>query len=129
MTKAEVDLGIPTLEESWSRVRARRGAVEQASRERYAMVEANMAKMEGEIKAFRKRQRQAEEAVLAEKAKREKVMEEAKELLGFKVDPRDKRFQELMDAKEAAAKKEAKQAKKKAREEHLIARLSAVDET
>ncbi|OQV12964.1 hypothetical protein BV898_12800 [Hypsibius exemplaris] len=127
MTGMERDLGIPTLQESWDRVREKREAQEKANRLRYDRVEANMKKMEADIKAFRQRQRQAEEAVQAEKAKRQKVLEEAKDLLGFKVDPRDKRFQELLEAKEAAMKKEAKLAKKKEKEAKSLARLTSLE--
>ena len=87
-----------------------------------------MAKMDAEIKAFQDRRRKVNEAVQAEKGKREKLMEEAKELLGFSVDPRDKRFQELLEAKEKEQKKLAKTQKKKEKEAKLVARLTSVDQ-
>lgn len=87
-----------------------------------------MAKMADEIKAFRLKQKQAEDVVIAEKAKRVKVMEEAKELLGYQVDPRDKRFQELLEQKEKEAKKLTKAQKKKEGEAKAIARLTSVEE-
>lgn len=42
---------------------------------------------------------------------------------GFKIDPRDDRFKELLEQKEKEERKKAKEAKKKARQELVTARL------
>jgi hypothetical protein len=62
MTDAERDLGIPTLQESWTRVADKRKTTEDVFRKRIERVDANMAKMAGEIAAFRKRQQKVSES-------------------------------------------------------------------
>jgi len=42
---------------------------------------------------------------------------------GFKIDPRDERFKELLEQKEKEERKKAKEAKKKARQERITAKL------
>lgn len=42
---------------------------------------------------------------------------------GFKIDPRDERFKELLEQKEKEERKKVKEAKKKARQELVMARL------
>jgi len=42
---------------------------------------------------------------------------------GFKIDPRDERFKELLEQKEKEERKKAKEAKKKARQERITTKL------
>ncbi|XP_055354599.1 growth arrest and DNA damage-inducible proteins-interacting protein 1-like [Paramacrobiotus metropolitanus] len=125
----EKDLGIPTLQESWTVVSERKKKTEEETRLYDEEVERNMANMPKEIRAFEEKQRKVQEALEAEKAKRAKLMEEARELLGFQVDPRDPRFQELLEQKEKEAKKLAKAQKKKEKEAKAIARLTSTEPT
>ena len=51
------------------------------------------------------------------------MVEEVRRHFGYKVDPRDERFKELLVQKEKEERKKAKEAKKKARQESAAARL------
>lgn len=59
----------------------------------------------------------------AEKEKKEKLIEEVRRHFGYKVNPRDERFQEMLLQKEKEEKKKAKELKKKQREEMLLAQF------
>lgn len=50
-------------------------------------------------------------------------MEDVRRHFGFKIDPRDERFKELLEQKEKEERKKAKEARKKARQELVLARL------
>jgi hypothetical protein len=56
-------------------------------------------------------------------AKKDRLVEEVRRHFGFKIDPRDDRFKELLEQKEKEERKKAKEAKKKARQELVMARL------
>lgn len=62
-------------------------------------------------------------AVEAAKAKKDRLVEEVRRHFGFKIDPRDDRFKELLEQKEKEERKKAKEAKKKARQQLVMARL------
>lgn len=51
------------------------------------------------------------------------MVEEVRRHFGFKIDPRDDRFKELLEQKEKEERKKAKEAKKKARQERITAKL------
>lgn len=50
-------------------------------------------------------------------------MEEVRQHFGYYVDPKDEKFQELLQKKEKEEKKAAKEAKKKAKQERMIAEI------
>jgi hypothetical protein len=51
------------------------------------------------------------------------LVEEVRRHFGFKIDPRDDRFKELLEQKEREERKKAKEAKKKAKQQLVMARL------
>lgn len=51
------------------------------------------------------------------------MVEEVRRHFGFKIDPRDERFKELLEQKEKEERKKAKEAKKKARQERITLKL------
>lgn len=59
----------------------------------------------------------------AAKEKKEKLIEEVRRHFGYKVNPKDERFQEMLLQKEKEEKKKAKELKKKQREEMLLAQF------
>ncbi|KAI5633621.1 growth arrest and DNA-damage-inducible proteins-interacting protein 1 domain-containing protein [Phthorimaea operculella] len=59
----------------------------------------------------------------AAKEKKERLVEEVRRHFGFKLDPRDERFQEMLAKREKEQKKAEKQAKKDAKEKMMIAKL------
>ena len=61
---------------------------------------------------------------LAAKEKRERLIEEVRRHFGYKVDPRDERFKEVLEQKEREDKKKQKEAKRKAKEEKMINKIA-----
>ncbi|XP_065359551.1 large ribosomal subunit protein mL64 [Calliphora vicina] len=59
----------------------------------------------------------------AAKEKRERLIEEVRRHFGYKVDPRDERFKEVLEQKEREDKKKQKEAKRKAKEQKLMSKL------
>lgn len=59
----------------------------------------------------------------AAKEKKEKLIEEVRRHFGYKVNPKDERFQEMLLQKEKEERKKAKELKKKQREEMLLAQF------
>lgn len=68
-----------------------------------------------------------ETEALEAKQRKERLVEEVRRHFGFKVDPRDERFKELLEQKEKEDRKKQKEAKKKAKEAKMMAKL--VDST
>ncbi|XP_075972369.1 growth arrest and DNA damage-inducible proteins-interacting protein CRIF [Anticarsia gemmatalis] len=59
----------------------------------------------------------------AAKEKKERLVEEVRRHFGFKLDPRDERFQEMLAKREKEQKKQEKLAKREAKEKEMIAKL------
>jgi len=70
-----------------------------------------------------KRQNMALGVANAAKAKKEKLIEEVRRHFGFKVDPKDERFQTMLDEKEKQQLKVEKLAKRAAKEAKIIAAI------
>lgn len=62
-----------------------------------------------------------EAELLEAKQKREELIEEIREQVGYTVDPRDERFQAILEQKEKEDKKRKKEEKKKKRAEKMLA--------
>ncbi|KAM9094285.1 growth arrest and DNA damage-inducible proteins-interacting protein 1 [Sarcophilus harrisii] len=113
----------PSLGAMQEALRARAEAQERARREREQLIEAKMAQMPQMIMAWRQQQRERWEKVQAEKARRARLQAEAQEKLGYDVDPRSSRFQELLQELEKQDRKRLKQQKKQQKE---AARMEAL---
>lgn len=59
----------------------------------------------------------------AAKEKKERLIEEVRRHFGYKIDPRDDRFKEMLAQKEKAEKKKVKEARIKAREEEYMSKI------
>lgn len=55
--------------------------------------------------------------------RKERLIEEVRRHFGYKVDPKDDRFKEMLEKKEKEEKKAMKEARKKAREEKVVKKL------
>uniref|UniRef100_A0A1B6CS17 Large ribosomal subunit protein mL64 n=1 Tax=Clastoptera arizonana TaxID=38151 RepID=A0A1B6CS17_9HEMI len=60
---------------------------------------------------------------IAAKEKKEKLIEEVRRHFGYKVDPRDERFKEMLEQKEKAEKKKIKEARKSERQEKMLSKF------
>ncbi|KAL7378711.1 hypothetical protein ABVT39_017496 [Epinephelus coioides] len=89
--------------------------------EREKLIAANMAKMPKMIADWRKEKREAKLKMKAEKARRAKLLVEARERFGFNVDPRSPKFLELVAEIEKEDKRKKKLLKRRQREEQVSA--------
>lgn len=83
----------------------------------------NMAQLEGWKKEVRQRIEKKEKEALAAKEKRERLIEEVRSILGYRIDPKDERFKEALLQKELQEKKEKKAAKKLEKQQRMIQKL------
>lgn len=87
---------------------------------RQQKIDENMKKLNGWLKEVRdKAEKKVLEAQLI-KEKKEKLIEEVKKHFGYKIDPKDERFKEMLVKREKEEKKKAREEKKKVREEKLL---------
>lgn len=83
----------------------------------------NLTKLDKWIADLNARVAKKEAEANKAKAIREQLLEDLRQEFGFKITPKDPRYQELMEKKETEAKKLKKAEKKKQREEQLVAKL------
>ncbi|RZF41904.1 hypothetical protein LSTR_LSTR005672 [Laodelphax striatellus] len=90
---------------------------------RQEQIKANMKKLEQWIKELHSKRAHKMKAALAEREKKERLIEEVRRHFGFTVDPREERFQEMMLKKEREERRMAKEQRKQLREEKYLAEL------
>ena len=115
---------IPSLQEAMDIARARKEDKISRLKKRESDVYEKMKSNKKNIEAFKARLKKEAESSKAAKIKENKLLEEAREILGYDVDPKDEKFKELMEKRAKEEKKAARAAKKKAEEQKYIARLS-----
>lgn len=84
---------------------------------REKLIAANMAKMPQMIEDWRREKAARKEKEREDKARRERLLAEAQERFGHKVDYRSAKFQELVQEMEKKQRKELKLKKKQLKEE------------
>lgn len=116
-----------TFHEMIENAKEKRRLEKEAFENRAAEVEANMAKVE-KLKQdiIAKKSAKDKEAHIAQE-RREALIEEVRRHFGYKVDPREEKFQELLEKKEKEQKKLMKDSRKKEREAKLLAQLLGGD--
>ncbi len=95
---------------------------------REKLIYSNMEKMDGWIKEYRLKQEELDNETKKKEEKKAKLLEEAREYFGYKVDFRDAKFKEMLETKAKEDKKVAKLRKKEDRDARLKARLQALAE-
>lgn len=88
---------------------------------REKLIAANMAKMPKMIADWRKEKRETKLKLKEEKARRARLLAEAKERFGYTVDPRSTKFLEMVAEIEKEEKKTKKLMKRRLREEQAAA--------
>ncbi|KAL3269855.1 hypothetical protein HHI36_008913 [Cryptolaemus montrouzieri] len=83
-----------------------------------------LSKVEGWKKEMEMRIAKKEAEANAARQKRERLIEEVRKHFGYKVDPKDDKFKELLEKKEKEQKKLAKEARKKEKEAKLMEKLN-----
>lgn len=91
---------------------------------REKLIAANMAKMPKMIADWRREKRETKQKLKEEKARRAKLLAEAKERFGFAVDPRSPKFLEMIAEIEKEEKKKKKLMKRRLKEEQAAAPLT-----
>ncbi|XP_051897831.1 growth arrest and DNA damage-inducible proteins-interacting protein 1 [Pristis pectinata] len=107
--------GEPGLQQMWSSVRDREAERRQRERYRQKLIAANMAKMPKMVEEWRREKREAKVKQREEKAKRERLLAEARERFGYSIDPRNSKFQEMVKELEKEEKKQQKLMKRRQR--------------
>lgn len=112
-----------TIQEMVENVKRENAEKAQAIREREDKIEANLAKLGKWKSELRTRLAKKEIEAHVAKTKREQLLEDIRQEIGFKIDFKDPRFKALMEKRELDAKKAKKAEKKKKREELLVAKV------
>ncbi|CDQ82001.1 growth arrest and DNA damage-inducible proteins-interacting protein 1-like [Oncorhynchus mykiss] len=96
---------------------------------REKLVAANMAKMPKMVADWRKEKREAKQKLKDEKARRERLLAEARERFGYAMDPRSPKFLEMVSEIEKEEKKKRKLMKRRLKEEqsHVPPATSSAD--
>ncbi|XP_078125437.1 large ribosomal subunit protein mL64 [Sander vitreus] len=85
------------------------------------LLAANMAKMPKMIADWRREKRETKQKLKEEKARRAKLLVEARERFGYAVDPRSPKFLEMVAEIEKEEKKKKKLMKRRLKEEQVVA--------
>ncbi|XP_062388007.1 large ribosomal subunit protein mL64 [Sardina pilchardus] len=110
----------PSLEEMLQNIAAKDKelAAKRAAREK--VIAANMAKMPQMVANWRRETREAREKKKAEKAKRDRLLAEARERFGYAMDPRSPKFLDMIKDIEKEEKKKKKLLKRRKQEEQSV---------
>ncbi|XP_075545555.1 growth arrest and DNA damage-inducible proteins-interacting protein CRIF [Dermacentor variabilis] len=119
----------PTLQDLWEKDRAKQKAEVEARRQREEEVEKNMAKLTDARIAMLEREATRKAKADEERQQREQMILEVREYIGYNVEPSDPKFKEVMAMKEEERKKVQKEARKKAKQEKMLAKLMAIGVT
>ncbi|XP_023214241.1 growth arrest and DNA damage-inducible proteins-interacting protein 1-like [Centruroides sculpturatus] len=111
------------LNEMLAKVREKDQQDVEYRREREEMIEKNMAKVDTWMREFEIRKQKKEAEAKAQKLRKQKLIEDVQEYIGYKMDPKDERFQEVLQMKEEEEKKVKRKLKKQEREQKMLAML------
>uniref|UniRef100_A0A3P9I0B6 Large ribosomal subunit protein mL64 n=1 Tax=Oryzias latipes TaxID=8090 RepID=A0A3P9I0B6_ORYLA len=107
----------PPLEVMLKNIETREKEEAEKRREKEKIIAANMAKMPKMVADWRREKREAKQKQKEEKARREKLLAEARERFGSTMDPRSPKFLEMVAEIEKEEKKKKKLLKRRQREE------------
>ncbi|XP_075162336.1 large ribosomal subunit protein mL64-like [Haematobia irritans] len=97
----------------------------EGMRKREELITKNMERLGAWKKELQSKIAKKEADALAAKQRKERLVEEVRRHFGYKVDPRDERFKEVLEQKEKEDKKIQKEAKRQAKEQKLLSKLVA----
>lgn len=112
-----------TIQEMMKNVKHEKAEKAKAIREREDKIEANLLKLDKWKSDLETRMAKKEIDAKLAKSKREQLLDDIRQEIGFKIDLKDPRFKALMEKRELEAQKAKKAEKKKVREELLIAKV------
>ncbi|XP_008156148.1 growth arrest and DNA damage-inducible proteins-interacting protein 1 [Eptesicus fuscus] len=123
--EAEESEWYPSLAAMQESLRVRQLAEEQKRKAREQLIAERMAKMPQMIENWRRQQQERREKEKADKERRARLQAEAQERLGYDVDPRSTRFQELLQDLEKQQRKRLKEEKQRQKKEARTAAMAA----
>ncbi|KAL1784145.1 growth arrest and DNA damage-inducible proteins-interacting protein 1 [Sigmodon hispidus] len=115
---------LATMQES---LRAQQQAEEARRRAREQHISECMAKMPQMIENWRQQKRERWEKAQADKERRARLQAEAQERLGYHVDPRSARFQELLQDLDKQQRKRLKEEKQRQKKEARVAAMASAE--
>ncbi|XP_062967288.1 large ribosomal subunit protein mL64 [Cynocephalus volans] len=115
----------PSLADMQESLRVQQLAEEEKRRAREQLIAEQMAKMPQMIENWRQQQRERWEKAQADKERRAQLQAEVQERLGYHVDPRSARFQELLQDLEKQQRKRLKEEKQRQKKEARAAAMAA----
>ncbi|XP_039295052.1 growth arrest and DNA damage-inducible proteins-interacting protein 1 [Nilaparvata lugens] len=92
---------------------------------RQQKIAANMKKLEQWKKELNAKREHKLKAAMAERQNKERLIEEVRRHFGYTVDPREERFQEMLEKKEKEERRTAREQRKQLREEKYLEELMA----
>ncbi|XP_012681173.1 growth arrest and DNA damage-inducible proteins-interacting protein 1 [Clupea harengus] len=107
----------PSLEQMVQNITIKDKELADKRRAREKLIAANMAKMPQMVATWRREKREARVKQKDEKAKRDRLLAEARERFGYAMDPRSPKFQDMIKEIEKEEKKKKKLLKRRKREE------------
>lgn len=117
-----------TLQQMVEKFRAEESAKQAAIDERMQSIEQKMVNLEKWKKEIIDKKNKKEKELRLAQEKRDRMIAEVKEIVGFRVDPRDEKFKELLEEKEKEEKRMLKEAKKKEKHLKTVERLRKMSE-
>ncbi|KAM8763484.1 large ribosomal subunit protein mL64 [Rhynchonycteris naso] len=123
--EAEESEWYPSLATMQESVRVQQLTEEKKRKAREQLIAECMAKMPQMIENWRRQQQERREKEKADKERRAQLQAEAQERLGYHVDPRSARFQELLQELEKQQRKRLKEEKQRQKKEARAAAMAA----
>lgn len=94
---------------------------------RQQKIDDNMKKLNGWLQEVKEKAARKMHDAQQAKEKKERLIEEVKKHFGYKIDPKDDRFKEMLVKREKEEKKKVREEKKKIREDKLLQQLKTRD--
>lgn len=114
-----------TIQEMVQAEVSKRQAEEDELMHRQMKIQQNVAKLNQWMKDLENKRAKKIELITAAKAKKDRLTEEVRRHFGYTVDPRDERFQQMLEQKEKEERKQAKLERKKRVDERMTQDLMA----
>ena len=125
--EAEEQEWYPSLATMQESLRLQQQALEARRQAREQRIAECMAKMPQMIENWRKQKRERWEKIQADKERRARLQAEAQERLGYHVDPRSARFQELLQDLDKQQRKRLKEERQRQKKEARIAAMASAE--
>lgn len=115
-----------TLQEMMLNVEKRKQEQAEFIKTREEQVEKNLGKLDKWLSDIQAKKEKKLAEIQAQRTKKERLIEEVRQYFGYRLSPKDPKFQEVLEKKEKEEKKAAKDAKKKEKFAKEMARIAAV---